>query len=408
MYGCYKAKNALYLFCLLILCVVFFPRVIVSELPYSVSGLDFSIPLIVASLIFFGRAKLLFSALRFIEFKIYAFIVVLMLFFPFLSFLFSDSEPAFVRSLLQGIRHLSSIFIIAFLIFFYVYVLNNNLEKFIRIIFYFYVYGSLFYLIVSLNTIPALSPSSDLDGTTFSSIGMDLRFAGFSGSPTPFAVICFLYVWFIWSCEYIQKSFLFRGVATIAMVFLILLSLSKSAIVLTIFMLFLMLLISSYRRNRGKFWFRAPIYFCVFFSCMVFMFIVFKEQFLDLYDRAIISFYGRLDIYDRVIEQRLLAEDFMMIIGSGWKSYAVGAHNEVLEILIGFGLFAGLVIILLLYVVLPSVFLIYVRNINALIPIFFIFVSSLFQEIFLDPVVMIFFVTFLIIYRMNISNISCA
>ena len=122
-------------------------------------------------------------------------------------------------------------------------------------------------------------------------------------------------------------------------------------------------------------------------------FLVNDSLVMDLVARALVSADERLYIYKGVISG-LVDSPVRWIIGSGWKSSEVGAHNEQLEIVLAFGFPIGVLCILSLFV---SVYK-FISSVGFDKYTVFIcmsmFVFSLFQEIYWNPSVMLVFLVF--------------
>ncbi len=122
----------------------------------------------------------------------------------------------------------------------------------------------------------------------------------------------------------------------------------------------------------------------------------------DLNARGEASLIGRLDILNTARE---MLDWKFLLLGRGWRSDEIGWHNEILEILFGFGVPLGLVVLLILYFLLP--WTLYFRklqpdalisNKEMLILYSMIMFCSLFQDVFLDSNMLFFEVILLTLF----------
>ncbi|WP_152032977.1 hypothetical protein [Gallaecimonas mangrovi] len=267
-----------------------------------------------------------------------------------------------------------------------------------------YCLSSVIFFIIVLGFIPGVTITSDLtsgiygvdDSSSIFMKGVNVRFAGFAGSPTPFAAISYLLfiIIFYTKIKFDSVSKLFFLVSSSIILLLTFLTLSKS--VMAICFPIMYILVCSFLfldiKNPYK---KLFLIFSMVISTLGIIYFLMQKAFVvlnEIVQRGINSGTHRLLFYQDEIN-RILDDNGNLIFGTGWKAYGVGTHNEQLEIMSGFGIFLGSLIWVLFYIVMPFI-LLYKRMYFFIVFVYFpILFFSLFQEILLDPGVMIFFIT---------------
>lgn len=231
------------------------------------------------------------------------------------------------------------------------------------------ILGALFYAMVRDGMLPGFSISSKLNGnyvTQFLGEGVEdslvfsKRFAGTTGSPTIFAA-------YVAGLVLLTQALFQRGVLT-----------QRNARIFTVIGLIFMLMTAS-KSVLAAFVLLTPFWILYLYRGQTLLFGVLlggialiAMVLLDIVPAAIFdpvfiitqqvaeggqsSFFSRFLRWENAI-YLIETQPWITLFGHGWQAKAVGYHNEILEIIAGFGVLFGWAMLIVAYFVLPRLLL---------------------------------------------------
>ncbi len=371
--------------------------------PYGISGLDLNIPWMAFCLccLMFSKENIRFPRGVLLFFFWVPFLMVLS---NLMAFFFHEDATAFSRGLLQSIRRMPGAFLLIFLANLS-FSPQQNLKILKWVMFSTFLGGGLFLLLAN-GFLPHMTVREPLYGNpfylSFKLIGLNplanfvtnYRIAGNTGSPSTYGLICgieLMILLFLHQKKILRNSFFYLSSAILF--FLLMGSAAKAAIAITLAWYLICM-----KKNK---------FFSLFLGLLFMGFLiqfgnVLYQNFSDLSARGESSLIGRFDILNKARET--LDWEFLLL-GRGWRSDEIGWHNEILEILFGFGVPLGLVVLLILYFVIPWTLYFQklqrgalISNKEMLILYSMIMFCSLFQDIFLDSNMLFFEVILLTLF----------
>lgn len=344
-------KNILYFSILLFS----FPRFIYPSIPFAITSLDFClIPLMLGLFL----SLITNPTVRWPQnIPLYFVLIPICLFASnLMPFFISGNQENLIRGTLQALRRLPPAILLLFLL--QTKFSPRELLKLFKIILISTIAGGFLFLLLVHDIFQPLSAPIDLMGNPisiilkllnfekFAQIVTNYRFAGNTGSPTTYGVICSILLLILLDVfrRRLVSSRLFYSCSFL--LFILLFATAAKAVL----PIFLIIYIFSLLKLRSK---GSLIIFSLSLICIFGISTGLLNEVLSPFLRAgSESSSARVDLYQDGINK--LTKDFsIFLFGEGWRTQEYGWHNELFEIIMGFGVPFGLIIVFIQYVYLP-------------------------------------------------------
>jgi len=272
-------------------------------------------------------------------------------------FFFSENGEALTRGILQSLRRVPAVLLIILLLQTTYEI--KSLVKLCNFIVFSVIVGAVLSLMLTNNLLSPFSSPNELVGNPVYLLGgllnlpqvsttfTNFRLAGNTGSPTTYGAICSISLLLVLKI-YIKKEIKTIKFVTYTTLLLVLLiaTAAKAVFAATFFVYAASILAYSNLKSLKT--------YLVVFSCLLALYL-FKPLY-GIFDGLIFfahsSSESRFEAWNHAAG--IISENPSIILfGEGWRTRLVGWHSEIIELLMGFGLFVGTLLILIEYIYIP-------------------------------------------------------
>lgn len=329
------------------------PRAYHPALPYAISGFDLClIPLGLGLLISFAKRGDI--ALPRDPLFIYILLVpIIFLCSNLVSFLFQNDTEFLLRGILQSVRRVIPAMLL--LLLWQTTHRQSDLVRLCKLLVVSTLFGAGLFVLLANDLLHPFSLQSDLAGNPLAilahAMGLHVladvltnyRFAGHTGSPTTYGIICgmqLLMILAMYRREMIRAGFL---VITSVLLWLLLLATAAKAVLAITIPIYV---VSLCRRNA---------LWAIVVMAVVFMV---ARQSTILQIASNLTSAGESSFAQRMASHELALDEMdqdlrVLLSGEGWRSREVGWHSEQVELIMGLGLPLGVLSILMTYLYVP-------------------------------------------------------